>query len=391
VIFLDPSCGLPRSICDEWKRRLFTSFPDELARYRHPASRNAAVKGALALIQYLHRSAEKPRTDKSVRVGDWIQLFTDSSTSPRAERLVAKSRPYSPRTIAAYKGLYETHLAGDRFLKLGMDDVTPEAVLSFLGRIGSKEIEGKPGSQTRTYEMVFSFTRMCFREYAQRNRTFHDPFQTLERPHVQKERRGFLSEEELAKIFAPGVLEDPMEKAVVTAAFWTGMRRSEIFALTQDAIDWKKREIRIYQAWKRFESKARDIGTPKWGKIRTAPLTNMLEEALRELWTVNGRHNFVFALRSGAVPGATWWQNHMSSVFERAGIDYKSGGITAHSARHSLASKLLKSGMPLKYIQDLLGHSDLKTTDIYLHTPDTVIDTIAEEINKMGKELNQKK
>jgi site-specific recombinase XerD len=67
---------------------------------------------------------------------------------------------------------------------------------------------------------------------------------------------------------------------------------------------------------------------------------------------------------------------------EAAGIDLRGRDIVPHGGRHSIASALLDRGVPLPYIQDLLGHSDLKTTKRYLHET-------ADHINKMGRKIGE--
>jgi integrase/recombinase XerD len=69
--------------------------------------------------------------------------------------------------------------------------------------------------------------------------------------------------------------------------------------------------------------------------------------------------------------------------------------IVPHSARHSLASALEDANVPLRYIQDILGHGSLKTTLIYLHTPQGKINEITKKIQQSAtpkeesKELSQ--
>jgi integrase len=67
---------------------------------------------------------------------------------------------------------------------------------------------------------------------------------------------------------------------------------------------------------------------------------------------------------------------------KRAGIDLKGRNIVPYSSRHSLASALEAASVPIRYIQDLLGHSDYTTTRGYLHTVDGAIGQISEGLSK---------
>jgi len=56
---LNYTCGLPKRVCDEWCRRSFYKFPDELADHRNPKTKAAAEAGAFALIAYLKKNRKR--------------------------------------------------------------------------------------------------------------------------------------------------------------------------------------------------------------------------------------------------------------------------------------------------------------------------------------------
>jgi integrase/recombinase XerD len=70
---------------------------------------------------------------------------------------------------------------------------------------------------------------------------------------------------------------------------------------------------------------------------------------------------------------------------KNAGIETAGRRIVPHSARHSLASTLEAAGVPLRYIQDMLGHASMKTTLGYLHTPEGKINEITKKIGERSK------
>ena len=80
--------------------------------------------------------------------------------------------------------------------------------------------------------------------------------------------------------------------------------------------------------------------------------------------------------------GTNWWKRHFSKWLKRAGIELSDRNIVSHSSRHSLASMLEEKGVSIRYIQDLLGHSDLKTTIIYLHSTEKTIRDIGRKISE---------
>jgi site-specific recombinase XerD len=84
----------------------------------------------------------------------------------------------------------------------------------------------------------------------------------------------------------------------------------------------------------------------------------------------------------GNILGATWIRKYFPRWLKRAGISLEGRKIVPHSSRHSLASLLEERGVSLRQIQDLLGHTDLKTTKGYLHSVEGHIRKIGEKISE---------
>jgi integrase len=61
--------------------------------------------------------------------------------------------------------------------------------------------------------------------------------------------RDVITAEELLKLFAPGVITDPLQRGICAAMFFAGLRRSEIFALRPEDLDWKTPRLKITHAW----------------------------------------------------------------------------------------------------------------------------------------------
>jgi integrase/recombinase XerD len=163
--------------------------------------------------------------------------------------------------------------------------------------------------------------------------------------------------------------------------FLSGPRRAEISALKPECLDWHTPKITVKNAWQNFNKKNRVFGPPKGKKERTAPFDPVLQAAIKKLWAENGQHEYVFAFKNSSYPHPGWIRRRFPKWLERAGIKLDGRKIVPHSSRHSLASLLEERGVSLRYIQELLGHSDLKTTRIYLHSTDKTIRDIGEKID----------
>jgi integrase/recombinase XerD len=274
-----------------------------------------------------------------------------------------------------------------------MNEVEEHDALLFIGRIAGHEIhagnrKNTPGRKlagTRTFEAIIKFVRMCFHEYQKTHTGWLNPFIGIDPPKKVKGNRDAFTEDEVVSLFGPGVLQDTMETAVAAAMFLTGLRRGEIFALRPEDLDWRTPKILVRRAWQDFDRRNREMGPTKGKKERLAPFDSVLQEAIKKLWEENGEHEYVFSFANGKTPGPSWIRCRFKKWIIRAGIELNGRKIVPHSSRHSLASLLEARGVSLRYIQDLLGHSDMKTTKIYLHSTDATIRDVG---NKIDTALN---
>jgi len=386
-ITLNPACGLPSRVCAEWRRRSFQSFPDELAMYRNPKDGNAADAGAFALVMYLKSKLQEEGgarrvTNVDITVGEWVRKFTAIETSPRTGINASKNRSYSIDTLVTYKDYYDTHIKGDPFTKMKMAETEESDAYGFITRMSIRKLkDGRRMGGTRTFVGVLGLVSMAFKEYQRNNRKWINPFQYIDKPIYYMRERDALPEEEMLRLFAPGVLRRPMEVAVCAAIFLSGLRRSEVSALKPEDLDWNTPQINVRRAWQHFEGKDRVLGPPKGKRERKAPFDPVLQAAIKKVWEENGKHEFVFCWKDGRVIGSSWTITNFRRWLERAKIDLAGRDIVPHSARHTLATLLADNDVSLKYIQDLLGHSDLKTTGKYIHLTEKTIRKIGEKIS----------
>jgi len=162
--------------------------------------------------------------------------------------------------------------------------------------------------------------------------------------------------------------------------------------LKPEDLDWHTPKITVKRAWQNFNVKKRVLGPPKGKKARIVPFDPVLQEAIKKLWEENGKHEFVFCWKNGEIIGPSWTNFNFKKWLARAGIELNGREIVPHSSRHSLASLLEEKGVSLRYIQELLGHSDLKTTKIYLHSTEKTIRNIGEKISEsMTKQDTEQK
>lgn len=134
---------------------------------------------------------------------------------------------------------------------------------------------------------------------------------------------------------------------------WFGLRRSEILKL-----DWK--DIRL-------QDKVLIVRDTKSKKDRVMPIPKALLPDLLEAWKNRDMPESGSVVGIGKSPFVRAFKKHLKNC----GLSGK--GITPHTLRHSFASSLIRQGVPLTVVKELLGHKDVSTTMIYIHHSDELL------------------
>ena len=202
----------------------------------------------------------------------------------------------------------------------------------------------------------------------------------VDRPKKNSFQPVFLSAEEMQKMFE-ALRGTKLELPVLVAAFY-GFRRGEVLGLKWDAIDFERRTISVIRTvttitldGKQTEIEQQSAKTKS--SLRTLPLIGSFREyflQVKETQELNKQvcgncynheyDGFVFVDELGERMRA----NYLTSAFPKFLEDHGLRRMRFHDLRHSCASLLLANGVPLKHIQEWLGHSDFTTTaNIYAH------------------------
>jgi len=122
----------------------------------------------------------------------------------------------------------------------------------------------------------------------------------------------------------------------------------------------------------------------KGSKDRYTMLSETVLEVLKEYWKQYKPEKWLF---EGASPGRYLSTRTVEKILEHAskkvGIKKE---ISVHTLRHSFATHLLESGVDLRYIQEILGHKDSKTTEVYTHVSTKSIGKIKSPLDSLNLE-----
>lgn len=245
------------------------------------------------------------------------------------------------------------------------EEVTPERLTEYRRFLRTRDLADS------SIRVAMVHLRIFFRYLHRRGGLPTDPTALMESGRVTRNIPETLSAETvnhlLSSIPADDVPYGTRDRAMLEMLYGSGLRVSELIALRADQIDWDEGYLRV---------------RGKGGKTRFVPLGGVAAKALRDyleharpgLQREGQRATALFLSNRGT--GLTRdriWQI-IKSRARAAGI---AENVYPHMMRHSFATHLLENGADLRVIQDMLGHADLATTQIYTHVErKRLVDTV---------------
>jgi len=216
-------------------------------------------------------------------------------------------------------------------------DVTPVMVNDFLSFVSSMRTY-KPKTFHRIISTLSSFYRFLYTQGA----VTSNPLTGIDRPRIKQQEIKYLKHNQVLRLIES--IEDPRDKLIVRTIYATGVRVSELCNMNIEDIDFDEHTIRI---------------RGKGDKMRIVFVDDdTLAEILR----------FIGDRLAGPLFIGQQGKHISSRAIQHIFKHYAPSGITPHKIRHSYASELYKRSKNLRVVQENLGHTSIKTTEIYLHT-----------------------
>jgi integrase/recombinase XerC len=274
---------------------------------------------------------------------EWIERFLSH---------LAYERRLSGHTIAAYR--HDLHTLADFSLKRR---ISAWSALDHQHlRAFAAALHGA-GLSPRSIQRRLSAARTFFEYLTREGDCARNPAQDVRAPKTKKRLPATLDADQMGRLLAFRV-DDSMsarDKAIMELFYSSGLRLTELVTLTLGCIDLKDRTVRV-------------LG--KGNKTRIVPIGRFGVEALkrwlkeRVAWVKTGGTNTLFIGRSGRPLSVRAVQLRVGTWGRRQGIGVH---VHPHMFRHSFATHLLESSGDLRGVQELLGHADIGTTQIYTH------------------------
>ena len=232
-----------------------------------------------------------------------------------------------------------------KFINKGYDNIKRIDIRQWYAYLDEKEL--KP----RTVRNKLSALKSFYNYLMEENLVEKDPTKNIDFPKIEDSLPIYLDKRQLAQ-FMELTIDNQRDRVIIEMLYATGVRISELLDIKVSDIKWDTRQIWIRKG--------------KGNKERFVLFTPECAERLK----VYLEHNkigseYLFTNKSGKPFTTTYIELIFRKYSKELGFR-----ITPHIMRHTFAAHLSEKGMPISYIQDLMGHENINTTRIYTRLSD---------------------
>jgi integrase/recombinase XerD len=200
---------------------------------------------------------------------------------------------------------------------------------------------------------------MLFKWLSRQNLILYNPASEMVMPRLgERLPRHVLSAEEVERVLLQPDVSTPMgvrDRAILETLYSTGIRRLELWALAVEDLDAGRGTLLI-----RYGKGKRDRLVPIGRRARVWTEKYLAE--VRPQWAHDPEQRALFVTELGTPPGPERLTRLVRDYLEQAGLGRRGG---CHLLRHTMATLMLENGADIRYIQQILGHALLSTTQIY--------------------------
>lgn len=339
---------------DKYRRVTFTGKTEEqvVKKYKEFVKRAKEIRGqrqqeAYRMLAGVPLGLKPPAgIDIDISLSDWVLYFIQTYKTP----------PSVKRTT--YSSYMQTYL---NFLQT------------------NRRLDRKGGFSPKSIYNIFVVLNAAL-EKARGKIIIENPAADLRLPEVQPVERRVLTVEEM-EIFIKEIFSERLRVAMLLSLF-TGARMGEILPLEWGDLNEKKRTIRICKDLERVQlfddpsGKKTELILQETPKSKTS---NRETPVYENIWRLLMFHrqvqlhegqpnplNLLFPSRRGTYTDPRTYQKRVQAVCKRCELQ----GVNVHALRHTFATRLMEQNVPIRIIQNLMGHASIVTTEKYSHVLD---------------------
>lgn len=244
---------------------------------------------------------------------------------------------FSPDTVRGYEIALRQFFD---FKQIAYDCIKRTDIREWYASLDKEEL------MPRTIRIKLAAIRSFYKYLMEENLIKKNPTLNIELPKIDDSLPAYLDKTQLALLMEL-VKDNQRERTIVEVLYATGVRISELLNIKKSDIKWDTREIWIRKG--------------KGNKERFVLFTPECSERLKQyLRNSDIDSQYIFPNKWGKPLSRSWIEELFRGYSKEVGFK-----VTPHLLRHTFAAHLFEKGMPLSYIQELLGHVSINTTRIY--------------------------
>lgn len=290
-----------------------------------------------------------------------------------------KLNELKPSSFQSYEGTYRNYIIGSKLEMLKVHKIQTIQIQEYYNELG----------KTKSYSQIKKLNKLLksFFIYAiQQGYLLRNPCNGLTIPNkeqtIKKENIEYFDEDEISEL--KKAIKGHFLEPLILTALGTGLRQGELLALRWKNVNLQNNTIKVEESIKKvyiFDSDGNKkqetiIQRPKTStSIRIVDIPTKLVSILSNL---SHESEYVFSKNGEPLSSKTVFGN-WKRILSKNNIPHKK----FHALRHTYATMLLTNGVDLKTVQDLMGHSDIAITQIYLHVLPHVKITAVNKLNNL--------
>lgn len=276
-------------------------------------------------------------------------------------------KKYSENTINSY--VRDLNNFKSYFKNKNLNEINKKDIEKYIVHLNDKLDIRSVSRNISTLKSFYKYLKL--NKYVDKNE-----MELIKNPKIRKSLPKVLSEDEVEKLLNIDLNDDYdyRNKAMIELMYSSGLRVSELINLKVTDIDLNDDYVRVFG---------------KGSKERVIPLSEYAKEALekyilnhRKEMFKNGQNDYLFLNNHGKNMTRQGFFKILKKIAREKGIKTE---FSPHTLRHSFATHLLKYGADLRSIQELLGHSDISSTQIYTHVTNERLQNSYQEFHPHGK------
>lgn len=260
-----------------------------------------------------------------------------------------------------------------------IETITFRSFIAYLNSVDkrNKEIVSEKSVSKRSINRKISALRTFFKYLQEKKIIKSNKVTYITMPKFEKELPNVLSKEDidrLRNVVNTEKLTGIRDRLIIELLYSSGIRASELIDLSEYMINIDEREIRVIGKGNKERITFFSENSKKW-------LEKYIEEKKKKY--ANYNKNTIFTNSKGEKLTTRSLRRLIADYAKKAEINKE---VTPHVFRHTFATELLNNGVDIRYLQELLGHSSISTTQVYTHVSKALLKDVYMNTHPLAKE-----